>query len=91
MGGARAYIFATSLMYIGYIALVCSPPFPGVVISLFLLESGMPMIPAMNNDFIVNLLNGTVILGGMHGFYGIGGTVSPLKSNDTSKHHPLFG
>jgi hypothetical protein len=78
------------MMYIGYIVLVCSPPFPVVVISFLLLGSGLPMVLAMNNDFIVNLVNGTVILGAMDGFYGIGGTVSPVRSNDTVVNMPRF-
>lgn len=79
-GRARAYMFATSLMCLGYIMLVCHPPFPVVVVSFFFLGFGMAMTLAMNNVFIVNLVNGTVILGAMHGFYGVGGVVAPLMA-----------
>jgi fucose permease len=85
-GRARAYILATGLMNIGYIALVCNPPFPVVVISFLLLGFGMAMILAMNNVFIVNLVNGTVILGAMHGCYGVGGIVSPLMATAMVSH-----
>jgi fucose permease len=77
-GRSKAYMLATGLMIIGYVALVCNPPFPVVVISFLLLGFGMALILAINNVFIVNLVNGTIILGAMHGCYGVGGIVSPL-------------
>jgi fucose permease len=85
-GRARAYILATCLMNIGYIALVCNPPFPIVAISFLFLGFGMAMILAMNNVFIVNLVDGTVILGAMHGCYGMGGIVSPLIATAIVSH-----
>ncbi|OAL40338.1 hypothetical protein AYO20_00074 [Fonsecaea nubica] len=78
LGRARSYMIATSLMSLGYIAIVCSPPFPVVVLSFYLLGCGMGLFLAITNAFIVNLLNGTVILGFCHGLYGLGGIVSPL-------------
>ncbi len=85
-GRARAYMLATSLMSAGYVALVCHPPFPVVVVAFLFLGFGMAMTLAMNNVFIVNLANGTVILGAMHGFYGIGGVVSPLMATAMVSH-----
>jgi hypothetical protein len=40
----------TGFMIVGYIALVCKPPFPVVVISFLFLGFGMAMILAMNNE-----------------------------------------
>ena len=85
-GRARAYMLATALMSVGYVALVCDPPFPLVVVSFLFLGFGMAMILAMNNVFIVNLVNGTVILGVMHGCYGIGGVIAPLMATATVSH-----
>ena len=85
-GRARAYMIAAGLMALGYIVLVCNPPFPAVVISFLLLGFGMAMILAMNNVFIVNLVNGTVILGAMHGCYGVGGIASPLMATAMVSH-----
>jgi fucose permease len=85
-GRARTYMLATALMTTGYVALVCNPPFPVVVISFLFLGFGMALILAMNNVFIVNLVNGTVILGAMHGCYGVGGTVSPLMATAMVSH-----
>lgn len=58
-------------MTIGYTALVCAPPFPVVVLSFFLLGLGMALYLGMTNAFIVNLMNGTVLLGLCHGIYGV--------------------
>lgn len=79
-GRAKTYIFATSLMSVGYIAIICTPPFPVVVLSFFVLGFAMGLFLAITNAFIINLMNGTVILGAMHGLYGLGGTVSPLMA-----------
>jgi len=49
-GRAKAYMVATGFMTVGYIALVCNPPFPVVVTSFFFLGFGMAMILAMNNE-----------------------------------------
>lgn len=78
VGRAKTYIIATSLLSVGYTAIICTPPFPVVVISFFVIGFGMALFLSITNAFIVNLVNGTVILGAMHGTYGIGGVVSPL-------------
>jgi len=57
-----------------------------VVVSFLFLGFGMALTLAMNNVFIVNLVNGTVILGAMHGCYGVGGVVSPLMATAMVSH-----
>jgi len=49
-GRAKAYMVAIGFMIVGYIALVCSPPFPVVVISFLFLGFGMAIVLAMNNE-----------------------------------------
>ena len=49
-GRARANMVGTGFMIVGYIALVCNPPFPVVVISFLFLGFGISMILAMNNE-----------------------------------------
>lgn len=75
LGRSRSSMIAAGLMTIGYIAIVCTPPFPLVVVSFFFLGSGMALFLAMTNTFIVNLLNGTVVLGVCHGLYGVSKTL----------------
>jgi fucose permease len=77
-GRAKTYIIATSLLSVGYTAILCTPPFPAVVVLFGVIGFGIALFLAMTNAFIVNLVNGTVILGAMHGTYGVGGVVSPL-------------
>ena len=58
LGRSRAYMLAIAFMAVGYVAVVCKPPFPVVVVGFLLLGWGMGTILAMNNVFIVNLVNG---------------------------------
>jgi fucose permease len=71
VGRSRTYLIASALMIVGYTAIVCTPPFPVVVVSFYFLGFGMGMFVAMTNTFIINLLNGTVLLGCCHGLYGV--------------------
>jgi fucose permease len=74
-GRARTLMFAQSLMIIGYVMIVCTPPFSVVILSFFFLGLGLAINLAMGNVFAANLHNGTKMLGAMHGSYGIGGTM----------------
>ena len=71
LGRSGAYLIATASIAIGYTAIVCTPPFPVVVISFWFLGFGMGLFLAMTNSFIVNLVGGTVVLGFCHGLYGV--------------------
>lgn len=74
---ARAYMFAGSLNAVAFIAIISKPPFPVVVVSFFLPEFRMAFNLALNSVFRANLSRGTVILGFMHGSYGVGDTLAP--------------
>ncbi|KAF2103643.1 putative MFS efflux transporter [Rhizodiscina lignyota] len=63
---------------LAYVSLICRPPFPVVVLAFLVLGFAFATILALDNVFIVNLVNGTSLLGYGHGFYGIGGLVAPL-------------
>ncbi|TVY84286.1 Bypass of stop codon protein [Lachnellula suecica] len=77
-GRAKTLMFAQSLVALGYVAIVCTPPFPVIVVSFFFLGVGMSIFLAMGNTFAANLQNGTTMLGAMHGSYGLGGTIGPI-------------
>lgn len=81
LGRAKTLMVAQTMMSCGYIPIVCTPPFPLVVFSFFLLGLGMAINLAMGNTFAVNLHNGTKMLGAMHGSYGVGGTIGPLSKS----------
>ncbi|KAF8854208.1 MFS general substrate transporter [Acephala macrosclerotiorum] len=78
LGRAKTLMVAQTLMSCGFLPIVCTPPFPVVVVCFFFLGLGMAINLAMGNTFTVNLHNGTKMLGVMHGSYGVGGTIGPL-------------
>ncbi|MCJ1229219.1 hypothetical protein MMC12_005884 [Toensbergia leucococca] len=78
LGRAKTLILAQTSMLVGYTMIVCTPPFPVVVLAFFFTGLGMATNLALNNVFCANLTNATTALGFGHGSYGIGGTVGPL-------------
>lgn len=78
LGRAKTLLLAELLMMAGHLMLVCTPPFPVVVLSFFFTGLGQAVNLALNNVFCANLANHSIPLGLFHGSYGIGGTVSPL-------------
>ncbi len=78
IGRAKTLMLAQALMCTTYIMVVCTPPFPVVVLAFLLLGVGEAMNLALSNVFAANLHNSTKMLGSLHGSYGIGGTVGPL-------------
>jgi fucose permease len=78
LGTAKTLLLAEAFIIAGYVPIVCTAPFPVVVICFFLVGFGMSINIAMGNIFCGSLQNGTAALGAMHGFYGIGGTIGPL-------------
>ncbi|KAL8731644.1 MAG: hypothetical protein Q9166_003332 [cf. Caloplaca sp. 2 TL-2023] len=80
LGRARTLLLAECIMMAGHIMLVCTPPFPVVVLSFFFTGLGQAINLALNNTFCANLANHSIPLGLFHGSYGIGGTVGPLMA-----------
>lgn len=78
LGRSRLLMLACSLLSVGYTILICAPPFPVIVFAFWVAGTGMALFLSISNAWIVNLLNGTTLLGFMHGLYGVGGVVSPL-------------
>lgn len=78
LGRAKSYALALSIQAIGYVVIICEPPFPAVVASFFLLGFGMALSLALSNVYCANLANYTTALGCLHGSYGIGGIIAPL-------------
>ncbi|KAK7956286.1 uncharacterized protein PG986_005508 [Apiospora aurea] len=78
LGRAKTLALSQVLMTCGYIPMVCTAPFPLVVICFFFIGFGYAVSLAIGNVFCGNLRYGTAMLGAMHGSYGIGGTVGPI-------------
>lgn len=71
-------MIAQALMCCGFIPIICTPPFPVVVVCFLFLGFGEATNVALGNTFAANLQNGTTMLGAMHGSYGVGGIIGPL-------------
>ena len=78
LGRAKTLMLSEVTMLIGYVMIVCTPPFPAVVVAYLFLGFGCALNLALNNVFCANLANSTVVLGAAHGAYGVGGTVAPI-------------
>ncbi|KAL9596750.1 MAG: hypothetical protein Q9219_005575 [cf. Caloplaca sp. 3 TL-2023] len=80
LGRARTLGLSQFCMVAGYVMLVCTPPFPVVVLSFLFIGFGEAVNLALNNTFCANLANYSTTLGLFHGGYGVGGTVGPLMA-----------
>lgn len=78
LGRSRMLMTAALFLSVGYTTITCAPPFPVIVVAFWFTGTGVAMFLATTNSWIANLLNGTFVLGIMHGLYGVGGIVSPL-------------
>ncbi|KAH7130380.1 major facilitator superfamily domain-containing protein [Dendryphion nanum] len=86
IGRARMLMLAECVLIAGYIMLVCTPPYAGVVAAFFLLGYGAAMTLALNNVFCAHLNPATAVLGAAHGSYGIGGIVTPIIATTMVSH-----
>lgn len=80
LGRARLFGLAQASAALAFIPLIVAAPFPVIVVSFFFVGFGVATNVAMANIFCGGLRNGTIILGCLHGFYGIGGTTGPLMA-----------
>ena len=80
LGRAKSLMLSEITMLVGYVIIVCTPPFPAVVVAYLFLGFGCALNLALNNVFCANLANSTVLLGFVHGAYGVGGTVAPIMA-----------
>nr|KMM71835.1 hypothetical protein CPAG_08136 [Coccidioides posadasii RMSCC 3488] len=78
LGRAWTYSLSLLMVAIAHAAIIAKPPFAVVVSCFFFIGFGLAVSLALNNVFCANLVNNTAALGGLHGAYGVGGTISPL-------------
>ncbi|PTB66703.1 MFS general substrate transporter [Trichoderma citrinoviride] len=78
LGRAKLLGLGQMAMGCAYIPLVAAAPFGVVVAAFFFVGLGIAINVAMGNIFCGSLQNSTVMLGLLHGSYGIGGTSGPL-------------
>lgn len=73
-------LFAPSCKVIAYVVIATHPPYPAVVAILALAGLGNGLVDAAWNAWIGTLAHTNQLLGLLHGFYGLGATISPLIS-----------
>lgn len=78
LGRSKTLFLSQAIMAAAYIPIVCTAPFPVIVVSFFFTGFAMSINLAISNHFCGSMRNGTAVLGIMHGSYGVGGTVGPL-------------
>ncbi|KAM4060516.1 major facilitator superfamily protein [Hirsutella rhossiliensis] len=78
LGQAKVLGLGQALMTLAYIPLAAAAPFVLVALSFFFIGFGIAINVAMGNIFCGRLQNGTLMLGLLHGSYGVGGTTGPL-------------
>ncbi|KAF1927957.1 MFS general substrate transporter [Didymella exigua CBS 183.55] len=78
MGRARALIYSQAFLIAAYTMIVCTPPFPVVIVAFFFNGYGAATSLALNNVFCANIQPSSAVLGSAHGSYGIGGTIAPI-------------
>ena len=78
LGRRGIAVLGAGLRLIGYIITCLHPPYPALIIAFILVSSGNGLEDAAWNAWIGNIQNASQLLGFLHGFYGLGGSFSPL-------------
>ncbi|KAJ6447210.1 MFS efflux transporter [Purpureocillium lavendulum] len=78
LGRARLLGLGQAMMTLAYVPLVAAAPFLLIVFAFFFVGFGIAVNVAMGNTFCGGLHNGTLMLGLLHGSYGVGGITGPL-------------
>ncbi|KAL8698957.1 MAG: hypothetical protein Q9201_006286 [Fulgogasparrea decipioides] len=73
-------LLAPSCKVVAYVVIATHPPYPAVVAILALAGLGNGLVDAAWNAWIGTLAHTNQLLGLLHGFYGLGATISPLIS-----------
>ncbi|KAI1304840.1 major facilitator superfamily transporter [Xylaria venustula] len=78
LGRAKTLFLSNICIALGFIPSLVLAPFPAIVVGYFLIGLGTAWLLAIINAFTANMKNGTVLLGILHGSYGVGGIIGPL-------------
>lgn len=78
LGQRGVSIIGPGCHLIAYIVLSLHPPYPVLVVIFILAGFGNGLLDAAWNAWAGNLANANEILGFLHGFFGLGATLSPL-------------
>ena len=78
MGQRGVSIIGPGCHLLAYIIISIHPPYPVLVLSFVLAGFGNGLLDAAWNAWVGAMANANEILGFLHGFYGLGATLSPL-------------
>lgn len=77
--GQRGVAFLSPLCHlVAYVAIAVHPPYPVLVVVFMLAGFGNGLADAAWNAWMGSMANANELLGFLHGFYGLGATLSPL-------------
>ncbi|KAI9705528.1 MAG: hypothetical protein M1836_006283 [Candelina mexicana] len=85
-------LIAPGAHLLAYIIICVHPPYPVLVLAFLLAGFGNGVEDAAWNAWVGNMANANEILGFLHGFFGLGGTLSPLIATTmiTKGHLPWY-
>lgn len=78
VGQRGVAVVGAACRLVAYIVIFVHPPYPVIIISYILVGYGIGIIDAAWNAWVGDLVSANQLLGLLHGFYGLGATVSPL-------------
>ncbi|KAI9794358.1 MAG: hypothetical protein M1816_005427 [Peltula sp. TS41687] len=78
LGQRGVSIIGPGCHLVAYIVLSVHPPYPVLVVIFILAGFGNGLMDAAWNAWVGNMADANEILGFLHGFYGLGATLSPL-------------
>ena len=78
--------FGNGLLLVGFALISGGPPFPVVAIAFVLLGFAAGVYESMFNAFLGTFRESSVLLGCLHGFYGLGAAISPILATQMIVH-----
>lgn len=77
--GQRGVAFVGALCrLVAYVVIAVHPPYPVIIVFYIFVGYGLGLIDAAWNAWVGDLVSANQLLGLLHGWYGLGATVSPL-------------
>lgn len=86
LGRRWASAFGNGLLLTGFALISGGPPFPVVALAFVLLGFSAGVYESMFNAFLGTFRESNVLLGCLHGFYGLGAAISPILATQMIVH-----
>ncbi|BFZ53771.1 hypothetical protein PYCC9005_000802 [Savitreella phatthalungensis] len=86
VGRRWSSLFGNMLLVIGFSIIAAGPPFAAVAVAFVMLGFAAGVYESMYNAFLGTFRESAVLLGCLHGFYGLGAAVSPILATQMIVH-----